>query len=164
MRVRGCTRALSLAKFSIYPYGTVAAAVQCTLAACQRSAVAAPPSHSELHSTWLEIAVDSGPLAGPNMLRRAVLLLGCATSATGHGAISWPPSRNAVDGRGPRALSPWKDGRTKNPPPFGGYNLCAVPGSKDPKTVLTTNGQACYYFSNGCSHGCPQCDTVTRGP
>ena len=97
-------------------------------------------------------------------MRTAALALVMPVLAAGHGAITHPPSRNAVDGRGPRALSPWKDGKTKNPPPFGGYNLCAVPGSKDPKTVLTTNGQACYYFSNGCSHGCPACDTVTRGP
>ena len=26
------------------------------------------------------------------------------------------------------------------------------------------NGQACFWFSNGCSHGCPACDGTTRGP
>lgn len=100
----------------------------------------------------------------PHTMLRVSFLFAAASQATGHGAITWPPSRNAVDGRGAHALSPWKDGKTKNPPPFGGFNLCAVPGSKDPKTVLTTNGQACYWFSNGCSHGCPECDTITRGP
>ena len=26
------------------------------------------------------------------------------------------------------------------------------------------NGQACFWFSNGCSIGCPECDGTTRGP
>ena len=26
------------------------------------------------------------------------------------------------------------------------------------------NGQACFWFSNGCSIGCPECDGKTRGP
>ena len=60
-------------------------------------------------------------------MRTAALALVMPVLAAGHGAITHPPSRNAVDGRGPRALSPWKDGKTKHPPPFGGYNLCAVP-------------------------------------
>lgn len=29
---------------------------------------------------------------------------------------------------------------------------------------LGHNGQACFWFSNGCSIGCPECDGTTRGP
>ena len=30
--------------------------------------------------------------------------------------------------------------------------------------VVCVPAQACYWFSNGCSHGCEACDGVTRGP
>ena len=34
----------------------------------------------------------------------------------------------------------------------------------DDQGLSGSNGQACYWFSNGCSIGCDKCDGVTRGP
>ena len=34
----------------------------------------------------------------------------------------------------------------------------------DKRNLSGANGQACYWFSNGCAIGCDSCDGSTRGP
>merc|ERR1711915_15432 len=79
----------------------------------------------------------------------------------GHGAVVYPPPRNRVD----YSLPPWSSGVPNPIPavsnPDEGY-WCPVPDG--PSTLSGSNGQACFWFSNGCSIGCPNCDGTTRGP
>ena len=82
----------------------------------------------------------------------------------GHGAVVVPKPRNALEG----GLAPWKEplkwpiafADTAKQTPF-----CPIGVSASNHTSFAgVNGQACYWFSNGCSIGCPECDGVTRGP
>ena len=34
----------------------------------------------------------------------------------------------------------------------------------DDRNISGSNGQACFWFSNGCAIGCDECDGSTRGP
>jgi len=76
-------------------------------------------------------------------------------AVTGHGAVVFPPPRNAVD----HDLPPWSGG-VPNPIP-GVDAWCPFANGS---TLSGSNGQACFWFSNGCSIGCPECDGKTRGP
>ena len=70
----------------------------------------------------------------------------------GHGAIVSPVSRNAID-----RLLPW-DERTP-PEPCTCANSTA--GSAGPHSKNgCDNAQACYWYSQGCTIGCPTCDSV----
>jgi len=60
-------------------------------------------------------------------------------SVIGHGSLVSPLSRNAVDR-----------------PPYG-PNRCICANS----TADCDNGQACYWYSQGCFIGCPTCDSVS---
>jgi len=80
----------------------------------------------------------------------------------GHGAITYPPSRNSIDSD----QMPWS-GKIPYPVPFEPW--CPMPSQdaavSDPGRNLTgQNGQACFWFSNGCAIGCDACDGNTRGP
>merc|ERR1719168_428699 len=79
----------------------------------------------------------------------------------GHGSVVWPPPRQSVD----RDLAPW-NGPVPNPPPSvedtTHRGWCPVPARDG--TVTGQNGQACFWFSNGCSIGCDVCDGTSRGP
>ena len=80
-----------------------------------------------------------------------------------HGAMTHPRPVNAVDGD----IPPWSGPvpTTKlGGLPFQGW--CPFPdaNSSHPLNLTGANGQACFYFSNGCSIGCDVCDGVTRGP
>lgn len=78
-----------------------------------------------------------------------------------HGAIVYPPSRNAVDA----SEKPW-GGEVPTPVPFEPW--CPVPSEAaaglDARNLTGSNGQACFWFSNGCAIGCDKCDGATRGP
>jgi len=81
---------------------------------------------------------------------------------SGHGAITFPPPRNAIDSD----ELPW-GGKVPTPVPFEPW--CPMPSEdatvSDPGRNLTgANGQACFWFSNGCAIGCGECDGNTRGP
>jgi len=85
-----------------------------------------------------------------------------AALALQHGAITFPPARNAIDSD----EQPW-GGKVPTPVPFEPW--CPMPSadavSSDPGRNLTgANGQACFWFSNGCAIGCEACDGNTRGP
>eukprot|EP01051_Picozoa_sp_SAG22_P004240 SAG22_NODE_222_length_14768_cov_6.358920_8_plen_272_part_00 len=95
--------------------------------------------------------------------------------AAGHGAMTFPRPRNALDGD----LAQWKNWSypcADLGPRHAGTGLacevtfccggkecqgsCAVSAhdNKDPTALNGSNGQACYYFSNGCTVGCDECD------
>jgi len=98
-----------------------------------------------------------------------LLLNTMALYVSGHGAMTFPKPRNSLDG----ALAPWTDWSYPCDPDHKG-EMCAVTfcengkncqgscaktahnGVKDALTA--SNGQACYYFSNGCTVGCDECD------
>ena len=70
-----------------------------------------------------------------------------------HGAVTQPPSRNAVD----RAVAPW-NGTVPETVPFMFWCASADANSGDPRKVSGANGQACFWFSNGCDISCEECD------
>ena len=87
----------------------------------------------------------------PANMGRAVtsllLLGGMAAYASGHGAVTHPRPRNAIDGR----VAPWNATVPSNKDmPFMFW--CAHPDSEstDPRKVTGSNGQACFFFNNGC--------------
>jgi len=81
------------------------------------------------------------------------------TRVAGHGAVVWPPPRNGVD----RDLHPWNGPVPENPPSVeSDTGWCPVPARDG--TLSGQNGQACFWFSNGCSIGCKTCDGSSRGP
>jgi len=95
-------------------------------------------------------------------MMRSAIIGAMFTGANGHGAVSIPPPRNAIDSN----ELPW-GGKVPTPVPFEPW--CPVPAEaaskSDPGRNLTgANGQACFWFSNGCAIGCDQCDGSTRGP
>jgi len=84
-----------------------------------------------------------------------LLLLSATPLVSGHGAVVFPPPRNAVD----HDIPPWSEAV---PDPIPGVDAWC-PFAKG-STLSGSNGQACFWFSNGCSIGCPECDGQTRGP
>ena len=80
------------------------------------------------------------------------LALDFLSSVAGHGALVNPLSRNAID----RSL-PWDERSPPQP------CICAnkTAGSAGPNFKEgCDNAQACYWYSQGCSIGCPTCDSV----
>jgi hypothetical protein len=78
-----------------------------------------------------------------------------ATTAFGHGAVTLPKPRQAID----HTLPPW-NGPVPDPIPFTNPNWCAHPeaNSTDKRGLSGSNGQACFWFNNGCDIGCDKCD------
>ena len=86
--------------------------------------------------------------------RRLALFVAALHSASGHGAVTVPPPRNAIDSDDEAAQ--------KNATyPYDGH-ACPMPNGGN--GTSGANGQACYWFSNGASIGCPIPDATTRGP
>jgi len=87
-----------------------------------------------------------------------LLICGLIASVAGHGAVTHPKPRQAIDG----TLAPW-NGSVPDPIPFDTPNWCAEPtaDSKDPRHLGGGNGQACFWFSNGCDIGSDKCDGNT---
>lgn len=88
----------------------------------------------------------------------SVALLNLITQVSSHGAVTQPKPRQAIDG----ALAPW-NGPVPDPVPFTTPNWCAIPSanSTDLRKLSGENGQACFWFSNGCDIGCDKCDGDT---
>ena len=76
----------------------------------------------------------------------------------GHGSVSIPQPRQAIDGD----VAPW-NGTVPQAIPFMFW--CATPDSSehisDPRNVTGSNGQACFFFNNGCDISCDKCDGRT---
>lgn len=76
-----------------------------------------------------------------------------------HGAVTYPMPRNGVD----RDLAPWSGAVPAHPPSVESKTgWCPVPDRNGRPSGQ--NGQACFWFSNGCAIGCPECDGSSRGP
>lgn len=80
-------------------------------------------------------------------------------SVSSHGAVTSPRPRNSIDS----TLAPWNGTVPDYPIPFTHPNWCEAPdaNSKDPRHLSGANGQACFWFSNGCDYGCDKCDGET---
>jgi len=101
------------------------------------------------------------------MLRTAAFYL-LVSPVDGHGAMTFPRPRQAIDG----ALAPWSRWSYPCDDTHSGDDCkitfcedgkncqgsCPVSshGAKD--ALNASNGQACYWFSNGCTVGCERCD------
>ena len=80
-------------------------------------------------------------------------------SADAHGAVVIPAPRNGID----RDLAPWNGPvPAQSPSVETKTGWCPVPAVNG--TVSGQNGQACFWFSNGASIGCPVPDGTSRGP
>ena len=90
-------------------------------------------------------------------------------SVAAHGAMTFPKPRNSIDG----AVGPWSDWAFPCDATHQGPH-CRIHFCYDGKTCAgacpisahngemgalnASNGQACYWFSNGCAVGCEKCD------
>jgi len=79
------------------------------------------------------------------------LLVACA----GHASMTWPPPRNAVD----RDLSPWNGVMNSTWDHHVDTPIC--PHSDLDGNLTLSNGQACFWYSHGCTIFCDECDGVT---
>ena len=90
-----------------------------------------------------------------------VLPLCLLPAAAAHSALTHPRPRNAIDAD----ELPW-GGPVPYPLPFEPW--CPFPSREaagvDDRNLSGANGQACFWFSNGCAIGCDECDGSTRGP
>ena len=87
-----------------------------------------------------------------------LLLSALVEGVRSHGAVTSPKPRNAIDG----AVHPWNSTVPSTATmPFMFY--CAHPDaeSDDPRKVTGSNGQACFFFNNGCDISCDECDGQT---
>eukprot|EP00041_Stephanoeca_diplocostata_P025537 m.670883 g.670883 ORF g.670883 m.670883 type:complete len:425 (-) comp22767_c0_seq24:1317-2591(-) len=82
--------------------------------------------------------------------------LATVTRVHSHGAVTFPPPRNSID----RNVAPWNGTVPAYPIPFDSPNWCAKSDSTsgDPRNLTGSNGQACFWFSNGCDIGSGSCD------
>lgn len=94
-------------------------------------------------------------------LRAVIAFVTLVTRAYGHSAMTIPRPREAVDS----SEKPW-GGHVPHALPFEPW--CPFPSEaaagKDDRNISGANGQACFWFSNGCAIGCDACDGSTRGP
>ena len=79
-----------------------------------------------------------------------------AINILGHGAVSQPPSRNAIDAD----VKPWNES-VPEVVPFEFWCASADAHSADARSVSGANGQACFWFNNGCDLSCEECDGQT---
>jgi len=94
------------------------------------------------------------------------LVMGLFASANGHGSMVFPSPRNAIDKSDPR----WQNGST---PLNTGQPGCTVDNSFQQfcgcfgsnGSSIFEPGQACLWFSQGCTPGCDSCDpNATTSP
>ena len=95
-------------------------------------------------------------------MKFSLVMAALPSLVAGHGALSTPRPRQALDS----VLPPWSN--WSYPPDkiafcesgHGCGGACPV-GAKNPTTpdaANASNGLACYWFSNGCTIGCDDCD------
>ena len=97
------------------------------------------------------------------------LMLVALHRVSGHGAMTFPKPRNALDG----ALDPWAQWAYPCDAKHQGdmckitfcehgkdcQGSCPISAHSGSKNALNaSNGQSCYWFSNGCTVGCSVCD------
>lgn len=101
-----------------------------------------------------------------------LLLLGSLDTAVGHAAMTFPRPRNSLDGDLPQWTA-WAypcDETHKGDNctiygvvrPHDIYGSCAISSHNGVINSLNgSNGQSCFYFSNGCTVACEHCDGTT---
>ena len=94
------------------------------------------------------------------MARSCALLPALLASAEAHASLVEPPPRNAVD----RDLAPW-NGPAPNVSSWDHQvdtPICPISSGDGTMDGLSLrNGQACYFFSHGCTIHCDKCDGKT---
>jgi len=94
------------------------------------------------------------------MAVRTLFLSAWVTGCYGHGSMSFPKPRNAIDAN----LHPWnawsypKDAVYFDESATKTAGSCPVATHNGEKGTAKSNGQACFWFSNGCTIGCEKCD------
>ncbi len=104
-----------------------------------------PPFQPAAAARWPDDAVMRG-LAATTVLAVAYLPV-----AASHGSMIMPPPRNAIDVETPA----WSDAKHPKTGVIEPYD-CSCTNGTDP----CNNGQACFWFSQGCSIGCKACDSL----
>eukprot|EP00035_Acanthoeca_spectabilis_P021459 m.438361 g.438361 ORF g.438361 m.438361 type:complete len:394 (+) comp18227_c0_seq1:15-1196(+) len=90
------------------------------------------------------------------------VVVATVAAVLGHGAVTYPPPRNAIDSN----QLPWSGSIPQRVPfePWCPYPSADAAASDPGRNITGKNGQACFWFSNGCANGCDTCDGNTRGP
>ena len=85
--------------------------------------------------------------------------LNLVVEVTPHGAVTIPPPRQAIDAD----TEPWNLSVPALPIPFQFW--CPSPSAEaagqNEHNLTLKNGQACFWFSNGCDTSCDECDGST---
>ena len=89
-------------------------------------------------------AADSEPGHGPGMMQKLLFISGLLSTAAGHGAVTHPRPRNAIDSD----THPW-NGHVPWPIPFDKPNWCAFASAEaarnNTRNLTGANGQACFW-------------------
>ena len=81
-----------------------------------------------------------------SLAAKAVALLSCVATASGHASMVEPPPRNAVD----KDLAPWKYDAPQNWDHHVDSYICPVAAGNGTIDALSLrNGQSCFFFSHG---------------
>jgi hypothetical protein len=86
------------------------------------------------------------------LLSFTIIFSQCSLVAS-HASMIMPPPRNAIDSE----LAPWHNINMSSPPETGSiepYNCRCTNGTEE----HCNSGQACFWFSQGCTIGCSKCD------
>ena len=78
-----------------------------------------------------------------------VLLLVALPGGSSHGSLIMPRSRNTIDAD----TEAWSNGKHPDTGSIEPYNCACTNG-----TSVCNNGQSCFWFSQGCTIGCKDCD------
>jgi len=89
-------------------------------------------------------------MMAPSSALLFALALCCPTAVSGHASMIVPPPRNAWDAE----LPPWQHGKHPNTGWIEPYNCRCTNGTNGE----CNSGQACFWFSQGCTIGCEACD------
>ena len=93
---------------------------------------------------------------------KSLAMLTMPSLTASHGALSTPRPRNALD----HVLPPWSNWSYPSDPiafcedgkGCGGACPISARDPTNPGAANAANGLACYWFSNGCTIGCGECD------
>ena len=101
-------------------------------------------------------AADATMLSSALSAAAAMVLLPCVQA---HGSVLFPPSRNAVDAQ----LEPWKSSSDnvrhhRQFPMTGHWKYMPFGCDCTNGTEPCESGQSCFWFSQGCTIGCEECD------
>ena len=80
------------------------------------------------------------------LLKLGICCALCLLKVDGHGAVTIPPPRNSIDAD----MAPWNGTMPAKIPyiPWCPFPSAAAAG-RDPRNLTGSNGQSCYWFSNG---------------